>query len=71
MFMDIREDFGKFNHDLRHRKVKTPKVITIGILPRMMRERGEGEGGDWLGFYCWWSLLISLNCNRFILTFFY
>ena len=42
MFMDIREDFGKFNHDLRHRKVTTPKVITIGILPirmMMMRER--------------------------------
>ena len=41
--MDIREDFGKFNHDLRHRKVTTPKVITIGILPirMMMREREE------------------------------
>jgi hypothetical protein len=39
MFMDIREDFGKFNHDLRHRKVTTPKVITIGILHRMMMMR--------------------------------
>jgi hypothetical protein len=35
MFMDIREDFGKFNHD----QVTTPKVITIGILPRMMMMR--------------------------------
>ncbi len=69
-FMDIREDLAGSTTMIRHRKVTTPKVITIGILPRMIKMMRERKG-DWLGFDGWWSLLISLNFNRFILTFFY
>jgi hypothetical protein len=35
MFIDIREDLAG-SATSRHRKVTTPKVIKIGISPRMM-----------------------------------
>jgi hypothetical protein len=42
MLMDIREDLVG-SATIRHRKVPTPKVITIGILPRMMMMMRERE----------------------------